>query len=289
MTVSLLQKYTGIDGVQLDAMIAYAGRNFPFLETSSMEGLRLLCRVMLTADFLFEKKPTPVRSAFEFLKKIAASDVQGAPTEGARFVERDFVFAVKMFGLRIRAKNGINQFVADNKIDPADDEEIALENATSARELEYYLSDVYKRRTKIQTHTVQSATNKLLREWREVELAKVFAHKLNAEGHAIGQAREYLRTQCSVKDHEFVRIRQHAIDLGIFQSKRNPAKANRRVTLDEDNILFAERLAKSLAKDSKGTLSVSQAVNKALRDFRKLVESPAPPGGKAQANDKRSR
>lgn len=273
MSTSPLRKFADLDEVQLDGMIAYAHRSYPFLEGSSPEGLRLLCRLMLSANFLFEKKPTPIRSAFEFLRKIAVADVQGVPTEAARFAERDFVFAVKMFGLRVRNKNGVNQFVPDNRLDEAEDEEVLIENAKDARELEFYLSDVYRKRTKIQTHTIQSATNKLLREWREIELAKVFADKVNTDGMSIGQAREYLRSTCSVKDHEFVRIRQHAIDLSLFQSKRSPARANRRVTLDEDNIAFVEKLGKSFSK-GKNPLSMSQSVNKALRDFKTLVEEP---------------
>lgn len=271
MSTSSLRKFADLDEVQLDGMIAYAHRTYPFLEGSSPEGLRLLCRLMQSANFLFDKKPTPIRSAFEFLRKIAVSDVQGVPTQAARFAERDFVFAIKMFGLKVRDKNGVNQFVPDNRLDEAEDEEILIENAKDARELEFYLSDVYRKRTKIQTHTIQSATNKLLREWREIELAKAFSNKINAEGMSIGQAREFLRVTCSVKDHEFVRIRQYAIELNLFQSKRNPARANRRVTLDEDNIEFVEKLAKSFVK-GKNPLSMSQTVNKALRDFSKLVK-----------------
>ena len=271
MPTSLLRKYAELDEVQLDAMIAYTHRSFPFLESSSPEGLRSLCRWMLNATFMFEKKPTPIRSSFEYLRKIASADVSGAPTDAVRFAERDFVFTIKMFGFKVRDKNGVNQFVPDNALDPDEDEEVLLENSKDARELEFYLSDVYRKRTKIQTHTIQSATNKLLREWREVELAKAFSDKINKEGMSIGQAREYLRSTCLVKDHEFVRIRQHAIDLGLFQSKRNPARVNRRVTLDEDNVAFADTLAKSFTK-GKNPLSMSQAVNKALRDFKKLIE-----------------
>lgn len=285
MPTSMLRKFAELDDVQLDGMIAYTHRSFPFLESSSPEGLRLLCRKMLDSNFLFEKKPTPIRSAFEFLRKIAVADVQGVTSDSARFAERDFVFAVKMFGLKVRNKNGVNQFVPDNRLDNAADEEVTVDDSKDARELEFYLSDVYRKRTKIQTHTIQSATNKLLREWREVELAKAFSDKINIEGATIGQAREFLRTTCSVKDHEFVRIRQHAIDLGWFQSKRNPARVNRRVTLDEDNVAFAETLAKSFAK-GKNPLSMSQAVNKALRDFKKLIEEPP---GQASGNGGRAR
>lgn len=286
MPSSLLRKYADLDDVQLDGMIAYAHRTFSFLESSSPEGLRLLCDLILTANFLFDKKPTPVRSAFEFLRKIAFTDVQGAPTDAVRFAERDFVFAIKMLGLKIRNKNGVNQFVPDNRLAP-DDEEVLIDTSKDARELEFYLSDVYRKRTKIQTHTIQSATNKLLREWREVELAKVFAAKINTEGMSIGQAREYLRSTCGVKDHEFVRIRQHAINLGVFQSKRNPARVNRRVTLDEDNLPFVETLAKNFAK-GKSPLSISQTVNKALRDFKKLIGGAEEAPGKAKTNGKPS-
>lgn len=274
MSTSLLSKFAKLDDVQLDGMIAYAHRNYPYLEGSSPEGLRLVCRLMLTSNFVFEKKPTPVRSAFEFLRRIAANDVSGAAKEAAHFAERDFVFAVKMFGLKIRSKNGVNQFVPNNKLDEAEDEEVLIDGAKDARELEFYLSDVYRKRTKIQTHTIQSATNKLLREWREVELAKVFADKVNNDGASIGQAREFLRVNCEVKDHEFVRIRQHAIAMNLFQSRRSSSKTNRRVTLDDDNVAFCEKLGKGFSR-GKNALSMSQTVNRALRDFKKLLEASA--------------
>lgn len=269
-TSLLLKKYPDLDDVQLDGMIAYAARHYPYLESSSPEGLRRLCRLLLETNFAFDKKPTPVRSSYEFLCKIAENDVRGVPTEQARFAERDFVFAIKMFGLKIRNKGGVNQFVVDNRLDEMEDEEVLVDNDKAARALEYYLSDVYKRRTKIQTHTIQSATNKLLREWREIELAKLFSDRINNQGDTIGQARELLRSTYSVKDHEFVRIRQHAIDLGLFQSKRSPSKSNRRVTLDEDIVPFIEKMGRGLSR-GKNPLSMSQTVNRALRDFQKLI------------------
>lgn len=282
MPTLLLRKYLELDDVQLDGMIAYAHRNYPYLESTSPEGLRTLCRRMISANFMFDKKSTPVRSSFEFLRKISQADVQGQQVSGAAFGERDFVFAIKMFGLKIRAKNGVNQFVADNRLDPREDDEVLLEDSKDAKQLEFYVSDVHKR-TKIQTHTIQSATNKLLREWREVELAKVFSDKINVDACTIGQAREFLRANCGVKDHEFVRIRQHAIDLGLFQSKRNPSRANRRVTLDEDNVEFVETLAKRFAK-GRSPLTMSQSVNKALRDFKRLIAEPET-GGRGGSTD----
>ena len=271
MSTGFMRKFDQLDDNQLDGMIAHTHRTFAFLESTSVEALRGLSRLMLHVDFIFDKKPTPVRSAYEFLKKVSETDMQGKPTESVRFAERDFVFVVKMFGLRIRvAPSGVNQFVADNELD-SDDEELPLDGQKAVRELEFYLSDVYKKRTKIQTHSIQSATNKLLREWREVRLAKVFADKIAAEGLTIGQAREHLRDDYMVKDHEFVRIRQHAMDRGWFTGKRNQKSPNRRVTLEEDNVEFVETLSKNFAK-GKTPLSPSATVNKALRDFKLIIE-----------------
>lgn len=272
MSTHLLSKYADLGDVQLDGMIAYAHRSFPFLEISTPDGLKTLCHLMVSTNFAFDKKPTPIRASFEFLRKLP---VEGAPT----FAERDFVFAIKMFGLLIREKNGVIQFVPGNRIDLAEDEEVLIQSSKDAKQLEFYVSDVHKH-TKIQTHTIQSATNKLLREWREIEMARHFAEKI-AEGASIGEAREYLRTSGGVKDHEFVRIRQHAIDLGLFQSKRSPSRVSRRITLDEDNVEFVEKLAKSFAK-GRSPVTMSQAANRALRDFKKLIsEKPGSGNGGA--------
>lgn len=278
MSTGFMRKFAQLDDNQLDGMIAHTHRSFSYLESTSLEALRGLARLMLTVDFIFDKKPTPVRSSYEFLKKANEHDVQGRPTDPVRFAERDFVFIVKMFGLRIRtASSGVNQFVPENELD-RDDEELLLDTPKAVRQLEFYLSDVYKTPTKIQTHSIQSATNKLLREWREVGLARMFSNKIAVDGMTIGQAREYLRTDCGVKDHEFVRIRRYAMDRGWFSGKSNKKSANRRVTLDEDNVEFVEGLARSFAK-GKAPLSPSATVNKALRDFKRIVDADAETGG----------
>jgi hypothetical protein len=272
---SFLQKYEEFDEIQLSGMIAHAQRQFPYLESSSPEALMRLCRLMIDTQFMFDKKATPVRSAFEFLRKITETNVQNQQTGTPMFAERDYIFAIKMFGLAVRLKNGVNQFVPSNKLDIADDEEVVISGAKDAKSLEFYVSDVHKR-TKIQMHAIESATNRLLREWREIELAKLFSSMMQKDGKTIGQAREYLRTQCGVKDHEFVRIRKHAINLGVFQSKRNPLRVSRRVTLDEDVAPYVALLTNTLAKN-KNQLTPSQAVNQALRDLHKMTtEGPLP-------------
>jgi len=282
---SVLQKYEGLDDVQLNGMIAHAQKQFPFLESSSPEALLRLCRLMIDTQFMFDKKPTPIRSTFEFLRKITGTDVQNQQTGIPMFAERDFIFAIKMFGVSVRVRNGINQFVPGNGLNRVADEEFAITVAKDAKGLEFYVSDVHKR-TKIQMHAIESATSRLLREWREIELAKLFSTMMQKDGKTIGQAREYLRLQCGVKDHEFVRIRKHAINLGVFQSRRNPLRVSRRVTLDEDVAPYVELLTNSLAKN-KNQLTPSQAVNQALRDLHKMTTGGPLP--KAPKSDKQSK
>lgn len=267
-----LSKYADLDEVQLRGMIQYAQRQYSYLDSSSPEALYNLCALMIDSYFMFDKKPTPIRSSYEFLREVTQKTLQNTQTGAPMFAERDFVFAIKMFGLKVRQKNGVNRFIPENveaDDDVAEETDVQIESSKDAKSLEFYVSDVHKR-TKIQTHAIESATNRLLREWREIKLAKLFTDVMQRENKSIGQAREFLRLEYDVKDHEFVRIRKHAIDLGIFQSKRNPARINRRVTLDEDVVPFVEELTNTLAK-KKNPLTSSQAVNQALRDLHKLI------------------
>lgn len=269
---TLLSKHAGLDEVQLRGMISYAQKQFDYLENTSPDALYSLCRLMIDSYFVFEKKPTPVRSSYEFLRKITQTNIQNESTGAPMFAERDFVFAIKMFGLRIRLKNGVNQFVPDNVPnygDEGDGGEVAISNGKEAKLLEFYVSDVHKR-TKIQTHAIQSATNRLLREWREMELARLFTDMMEQQNKTIGQSREFLRANCGVKDHEFVRIRAYAIELGIFQSKRNPSRSSRKITLDEDVVSYVESLSRQFVKKKMVKATLSQVVNQALRDLSKL-------------------
>lgn len=273
--VTPLKKYDDMDVVRLQGMINFALQKFTYLEYSSMDVLVFLCQLMIKVEFMSEKKATPIRSSFEFLRKVAEPELAKIRAQGdiqlAMFSERDFIFAIKMFGLYIRNHNGINQFVPDDELNTSD-EVVSIENLNDAKKLEFYISDIHKR-TKIQTHAIQSATNRLLREWREIELSRIFSEQVSL-GKTIGQARAYLRETCDIKDHEFVRIREHAISRGWFVSKRRLSKANRRVTLDEDVALYIEELTQTMSKSSTKFQSMSQATNQALRDMKILTEAP---------------
>lgn len=269
---NILAKFHDLMDAQLTGMITYCQSQYPFLESSSQEALFHLCRRMINTPFMLDRKATPIRASFEFLRTITTKDLEAQSTAHPMFSERDFVFAIKMFGLKIREKGGLKQFVPDNELDMAVDEEVLISDSKSAKTLEFYVSDVQKR-TKIQTNGIESAVNRLLRDWREIELSKLLSRMIYSDGKTIGQAREHLRAHYGVKDHEFVRVREHAIALGLFKSKRNPSKSSRRVTLDEDVVGFVEELV-ALPGDSKkrkGTRTPSQAVNQALRDLKLLT------------------
>lgn len=274
---NLLKSYESLDTVQINGMILAAKQRFPYLECSSQDILLNLCVVMIHTHFILDTKATPIRASFEFLRQImrtaAGNDPRAAKLE---FKERDFIFAIKMFGLKIRDKNGLKQFVPENEIDHRDDEEVLITDEYSARELEHYVSDIQKR-TKIQTNGIESALNRLLRDWREIELAKEFTNMMDKEGIAIGQARDRLRDEYGVKDHEFVRIRDHAIELGLLKSKRNQSKNGRRITLDPDVLVFVEQLMSKPDPNRKGArkepASASEAVNQAMRDFYLMINN----------------
>lgn len=267
-----LSKHAGLDDVQLNGMIAYAQNAFPYLEVTSIKAVTTLSNLMIRNEFMFSGKPTPIRSSFEFLKKVYAAGVGSNEVDASNFSERDFVFAIKMFGLRVREKNGVNQFVPDNVIDDASDGEITLNDRKEGKELEFYVSEIQKH-TKIQRQAIESATNRLLRKWREVELACLLA-KMMQDGKTIGEVKEHMRQQYDIKDNVFVRIRTYAIEMDIFKSKQTPRRANRRITLDEDIVPFVEELQLKFAKKKK--LTASQAVNQGLRDLRLLTTDELP-------------
>lgn len=275
-----ITKFANLDEAQLNGMIAHAARTYPFLEYSNMDGLRFLSRMMINSPFMLDSKATPIRSSYLFLREIAGS-VQGEAIYS--FTDRDFVFCIKMFGLAIRvSSNSIMQFMPENQLDDGD-EEVLITDHSQAKTVEVYVSDIHKH-TKIQTNSIESATNKLLRNHREVELAKLFAGKVNDDGWSVGRARDYLRNECNVKDHEFIRIRDYAISLGIFQSKRSSVRSSRRATIDDDNMEFVEAIAKKYGKNG-GSLTLSQAVNKALKDLRLLTRAPVKTTSSAGVKD----
>lgn len=253
----------GLDDIKLKGMIDYTQKMYSFLETTSYEAVFYLAKLMNENPFAFEGKPTPIRSSLNFLRRIKPEVYPTAPD----FAERDFVFAIKMFSCKIRDKNGVNQIVPDSMPSPPVDEEVRIDNKNDYKTVEYHVADIYPR-TKIQKQAIDSATNKLLREWRERQLGRVFAQKMGEENMTIGRAQEWLMSNCGVKNHEFVRIRNWAITEKLFTPKRASNSPSRRVTLDEDVLPFIE----SLMRHSKNR-TLTQAVNQSLRDLKKLTSS----------------
>jgi len=270
---NILSKYAELEQPQILGMIGYAKSQYPFLDSTSDVALYKLVRLMFDNYFMSEKKPTPILATYKFLTTVAETTYPDAP-EVKIFAERDFVFAVKMFGLRIRDKNGVMQFVPDNQLDSAEDEEVLIDSAKAVKALEYYISGV-KKSTKIHTNAIESATGTLLRDWREMNLAVLFSKKMKKDGMTIGQARDFLIQHEQVKTHEFVRIREHAVDMGLFTSKRNPSKINRRITLDDDVYQFVSTLMQKGHPSKKGPMNASDAVNAGLRDLYRLTHDGA--------------
>ena len=263
-----LEKFASLSAVQITAMIAHAVRSYPYLEHTSSTVVADLAKLMIDTPYMLDNKPTPICASYSFLKEVAKS----SSAEVARFTDRDFVFCIKMFGLVLRERLGVIQFLHGNAVSDDDiDSEVLIADYDQAKRLEMYVSSIHKH-TKIQRNSLDSADNKLRRVYRDVELAKLFVQMVDKEGLTVGEARNRLRTNCNVKDHEFIRIREQAIAMGIFESKRAKAKSAR-VTIDDENLPFVESLAKGAGKNG-STLNLTQAVNKALRDLRLLTTTP---------------
>ncbi|CAG9184145.1 hypothetical protein [Cupriavidus pampae] len=257
----------------LTKMIADAERTYKFLK-STPQTLRA-ARLMRNYRFMFDDRQTPVVASFEFLKHRAAQD----DPRGGEFDLSDFVFAIKMFGLQVFERKGMKYFLGRNM--PAgvrrvregkEDkyEPVPLNDADSVRKLEF---NVFQGgRTKIQINEIQSATNKLLREYRELLLANHLG-KLRASGLSIGDCRDRMRSEHSVKDHEFARVRTIAIELGVFKPGRAAAKESSRVMLDPDvqEFLGRVRAEKKAAGARENQLSMSKLLNNAVRELHLIA------------------
>ncbi|WP_432262892.1 hypothetical protein [Cupriavidus sp. TMH.W2] len=257
----------------LKHMIAEAERSFDYL--SSTPHTFALCKLMLAHEFMFSDRQTPIDSSVEFLKTRA--ELLGVP---GIVTDRDFVFAIKMFGIKIWQKKSMFYFrgeqaastgtgvrrvrdgvTVDFKIKPLDD-------AAAMKDLEFYLYSGSKR-TKIQLNEIQSASNKLLRDHRDRELALLLGELRGKRKLSIGDARDLLRNEYDVKDHEFARIRAKAIELGVFTPGRAAAKESSRVTLDADVLEFLGlvRAKKRGAGVRDNQLTLTKLLNSAIRDM----------------------
>ncbi|TKC90166.1 hypothetical protein FAZ69_08435 [Trinickia terrae] len=266
-------------------MITHVKREFPFLDHSSEDALYVLARLMINIDFIAEKRVTPLRSSLLFLRRIGAA--VNPPVETIK--ERDFVFLIKMFGLKVRNKNGLLEFLPDNEwIDDSDEDgkpatEVKIENGKDAQLIEKEVSDI-KRHRKIHEKRIDAGTNRLLRWYRDNYLALVLAERVLKENEKIGEAREFLRVHHDVKDHEYVRIRKRAFELGLIESSRTARRKNMRVTLDMDCAVWIEQLLRETRFRSR---TPTYVVNTCLRDLYEMSNSgrKMPPAPKLMMSD----
>lgn len=263
-----ISKYRELDEVQLRGMIRHAEKTYPFLDPTSEDALYALARLMIDTDYVIDRMPTPVRASLEFLRGIAGA----AGVE--RIAERDLVFLIKMFGLRMRNKGGLLEFLPRNEwIREAHGEKPAVEvhinDGGQAKSVEYEISQVHKTR-KIHARRIDAAQNRLSRLHRDTALAQVFV-QLHTQGKTIGEAKDELRTTYNVKDHEYNRVRERALELGIFDPTRNKRRLHGRVTLDADVMEYVERLAEEQQGGRMHSKTPSQMVNQMLRDFHFLT------------------
>jgi len=258
-----VSKFKELEEVQLRGMIRTTEKQYPYLEPTSEDALYVLARAMADTDFMIERPPTPVRSSLEFLRAILEPI-------GKKVAERDFVFLIKMFGLRILDKDGLYEFLtASEARRQADGEKSAVEvfmnDRDQAKVVEFEVSQVQKPR-KIHLKRIDAALNRLLRRHRDTVLAHEFV-RLLTEGKTIGEAKDVLRNDHSVKDHEYNRVRERAVELGIFDPSRNKRNPQSRVTLDPDVMEYVQRTAAEQQGVRMHKKSTTQMVNQMLRDL----------------------
>ncbi|WP_249204698.1 hypothetical protein [Burkholderia cenocepacia] len=260
-----------MDELQLRGMIRHAAKSYPFLDASSEDAVYALARLMVDVDYVVDRMTTPVRASLEFLRSLAEERL-GA---GSRIAERDFVFVIKMFGLKIRNKGGLLEFLPRNEwIKEANGEkpaiEVTIDDQTQAKTVEFEISDVQKHR-KIHGRRIEAAYNRLVRLHRDTELARIFVSLVNS-GKTIGEAKDELRSQFDVKDHEYNRIRERALDLGIFDRTRKRTRTQGRITLDPDVMAFVEEEAAASQGGRMHRRTPTQMANQMLRDFHLMLK-----------------
>lgn len=268
------------DPLRASGMIAATRDQYPFLEISSVEAVYSLLQEIQKENFLFTNKRTPVRTSWMFCQKMQEAAIAQAPS-GAPHVmyhERDFVFVVKLLGLKIRVTNGLLEFPKDNVLNPSD-EDFQITDVRVAKMLEFRLTGTEKRK-KQEINTIETALSRLLRQYREKELARVFG-ELYSRKTPIADIKAHLRAMTApveIADHQFTRIRQYAVDLGLYVPRKS-ARVAKRVTLDEDNIKFVHEMMNRSAFTKGENMTVAQVVNRMLRQLRELgsLEAPATP------------
>jgi hypothetical protein len=267
-------------------MITHAKREYQYLDHSSEDALYALARLMSSVDFVADKRVTPLRSSLLFLRRVGTS----ANPPVATIKERDFVVLIKMFGLKVRNKNGLLEFLPDNEwIDDTEKDgkpavEVPIENGKDAQLIEKEVSDI-KRHRKIHEKRIDAGTNRLLRWYRDNFLAIVLAERVRNENEKIGEAREFLRQQFDVKDHEYVRIRKRAFELDLIESARTTRRRNMRITLDGDCALWVEQLLRSEPRFRGRT--PTYVVNTCMRDLYEIANNgrKMPPAPKVVEDD----
>ncbi|WP_236077301.1 DUF4209 domain-containing protein [Paraburkholderia domus] len=252
-------------------MITHATRTYPFLDSTSEDTVYALARLMIDVEFMSDRSLTPARASLEFLREI------GRQKEVLdRIVERDFVFAIKMFGLNLRNEAGLllfqprNDWVRDGDEDGSTAVEVTIDNQSQAKEAEFAISDVQKHR-KVHSRRIEAALNRLLRRYRDVELAREFVSLVN-DGKSIGEAKDVLRTRHNVKDHEYNRVRETALEIGIFDPSSRRKRTHGRVTLEPEVMAYVEQAAKTTQGSRLHQKTPSQMVNQMLRDLHYITE-----------------
>jgi hypothetical protein len=278
-------KFRDLDEVQLRGMITHTRRQYAYLDPSSDDAVYALARLMTEVDFMHDRVVTPVRASLEFLQTIEnhrrAEAEQNPSTAKTPLVdgvihERDLVFVIKMFGIRLRSKGGLLQFLPRNEWIRGDDGdaapavEVNIDSPASAKGIEFEISAI-KRNRKVHARQIDAAFNRLTRRFRDAEMARVFATLVTVKGMSIGEAKDALRTEHNIKDHEYNRIRDAAVELKIFDPASRRKHSNGRVTLDPDVLEWVESRVEEDLSGRMHRKTLSQMVNEMVRHLHQLV------------------
>lgn len=267
---SELSQFQNLQEPELRGMITHALKQFAYLDSvSGPNVLYAIARFMIHTEFICDR-PTPVRASLEFLRKSGLTAEPPIP----KLHERDFIFLIQMFGLIIRAKSGLLEFLPNNRwvdVDGKPGEKVVIDTGIKGREIEMEISDIKKVR-KIHMRRIEAALNRLQRNYRDLACARELG-RLVKSGMKIGDAKDVLRNDHYVKDHEYVRVRDCALRMGFLPKKER--RASTRVTLDEDVLVYVEG---ARSKPEMRLRTPSQIINSMIRDLHFMLHKKPLPG-----------
>ena len=269
-----LVRYRGCDDLELRGIISKYHRLNSFFDISSQDVVLALSRFLLEEVFISSgKKATPIRASFQFVYELFCERCQRDPEiDEPPFTERDFIFSLCALDIPIWRRSRALILTTDPSIfgKPYEGIQMAVDRVEFEKRsdvtsvvsavIEPPASEKAKR-------TVKAAISKLQTEYEILQ----FARKVNEiikRGVKIVELNDILRNEFGAREYMLPRVKIVARERGWLKPvRRNSGQG--KIKLTDENRLYAERAMLQF-----GLHTLSDSVNRMLRDFRILTTEP---------------